>query len=70
MRNAFCHADPWTCILLGALSVALALLGPGLGRLMPTCLDGGASEFQTERVKPHPTLSAFPSQKRVFYPPV
>jgi hypothetical protein len=28
--NAFLHpADPWTCILLGTLGAALALLGPG-----------------------------------------
>lgn len=28
--SAFLHpADPWTCILLGTLGAALALLGPG-----------------------------------------
>jgi putative oxidoreductase len=28
--NAFsCPGDPWTCILLGTLGAALALLGPG-----------------------------------------
>ena len=29
LRNVFLHADPWICVLLGALGAALAMIGPG-----------------------------------------
>jgi putative oxidoreductase len=59
--------DRWSCIMLGTLGAALALLGPGAWSVL-AFLAGSASTLQIEKVRSHTSFELVPTYFNWAFP--